>query len=168
MKKKKEKKRKEIPSFQRDGESRQDIYNRSADFASEENQQNQNMHGVFHFKTCNLSKKIGVRSCTCSQELLSLIMTSVSGFCRPIIIRRDNWKCSHLDSSDWLNFLRSTIVSTNHTTVIIFVKVHSCNAKDFGRTFQFSLILAVKMTRWLQGPEMVASRKDSENRAGQW
>ena len=124
------------------------------------------MHGVFHFKTCNLSKKIGVRSCTCSQELLSLIMTSVSGFCRPIIIRRDNWKCSHLDSSDWLNFLRSTIVSTNHTTVIMFVKVHSCNAKDFGRTFQFSLILAVKMTRWLQGPEMVASRKDSENRAG--
>ena len=38
MKKKKEKKRKEIPSFQRDGESSQDIYNRSADLASKENQ----------------------------------------------------------------------------------------------------------------------------------
>ena len=96
----KKQKREEIPSFQRDEESKQDIYNQSADLASEENQQNQNMHGVFNFKTCNLSKKIGVRSCTCSQELLSLIMTCVSGFCRPIIIRRDNRKCSHLDSSD--------------------------------------------------------------------
>ena len=65
MIKKEKKEKKEIPSFQRDGESSQDIYNRSADLASEENQQNQNMHDVYHFKTRNLSKKIGVRSCTC-------------------------------------------------------------------------------------------------------
>lgn len=36
-------------------------------------------------------------------------------------------------------------------TVIILVRVRSCNAKDFGRTFQFSLILAVKLTRDCRG-----------------
>ena len=132
---------------------------------------------ISKIKTCTMStiskhviwaRKSAWDHALAGRELLFLIMSSVSGFCRPIIIRRDNWKCSHLDSSDRLNFLRSTIVSTNHTTVIILVKIRSCNAKAFGRKFQFSSILAVKMTRWLQGPEMVASRKDSENRAGQW